>query len=184
MWAGPTQKNKSWCVLRVACCLWVYLASQKLKAAQSQCSRSWVVGCLLLAACAPGSAYTARSSLELVVQDLRLRLEAAGPPDRSGPPDLQGRGQYYFNLIPDPLLHPLDKSSVHNGSGIMGGASAHDLKFLADLKTSTKLAELRELFHVIHAKRVGRAKHFFIVDLVPFILVLFWKVHWSNISFT
>ena len=22
----------------------------------------------------------------------------------SGPPDLQGRGQYYFNLIPDPLL--------------------------------------------------------------------------------
>ena len=86
--------------------------------------------------------------------------------------------------IPDPLLHPLDKSSVHNGSGIMGGVSAPDLKFLADLKTSTKSAELCKFFYMIHAKRVGRAKHFFIVDLVPFILVLFWKVHWSNISFT
>jgi hypothetical protein len=27
------KKNKSWYVLRVACCLWVYLASQKFKAA-------------------------------------------------------------------------------------------------------------------------------------------------------
>ena len=60
--------------------------------------------------------------------------------------------------------------------GSVGDFSPTDFKFLADLKTSTKSAELCKLFYMIHAKRVGRAKHFFIVNLVPFILVLFWKV--------
>ena len=86
--------------------------------------------------------------------------------------------------IPDPLLHPLDKSSVHNGSGIMGGVSAPDPKFLADLKTSTKSAKLCKFFYMLHAKRVRRTPLSLIPNFVPLFLISFWKIVWSQISFT
>jgi len=64
MWAGPTQKNKnkkrSRCVLLVACCLWIYLASQEFSSLVPMLAK---LGRRLLA-----------------IQDLRLRLGAAGPP--------------------------------------------------------------------------------------------------------
>ena len=70
MWAGPTQKNKK-IQVRAACRL------------------------LLVA----GDSLPTTGRRQLAVQDLHLRLGDAGPPGRSGPPGIQGRGQCYFNLI-------------------------------------------------------------------------------------
>ena len=65
-----------------------------------------------------------------------------------------------------------------------GRSLAPDLKFLADLKTSAKSAELCKLFYIFHAKRIRRIPFSFMVNSFPFVVIFLRKVFWSKIRFT
>jgi len=61
---------------------------------------------------------------------------------------------YTRQLIPGPLLPETCK--LVQWTRDQGRFLALDLKFLADLKTSTKSAELCKLFYIFYTERIGR----------------------------
>ena len=140
---GPPKKNKS--LLLVACCLWIYLASQEFS-------------CLVPMLAKRGRRQLACRSVECVAK--------------------VNCTTYTRQLIPGPLLPETCK--LVQWTRDQGRFLALDLKFLADLKTSTKSAELCKLSYIFHAKRVRRIPFSFMVNSFPFFVICFWKFCRSN----
>ena len=148
----PKNKKRSRCVLLVACCLWIYLASQEFSCLVPMLAKR---GRRQLACC-PGFTWAQSVGAFRSMKTLLTPLISGS------------------SCQACTLEWTRDQSAI----------ARRLISQLTNLEPATISAEFSKFFYMLHAKRIRATTFSFVINSLPLVVVFFWKVRRSKISFT